>query len=38
MVARWERGTVMNSTKSLKRVAEATGTRLHVQLGAGKQP
>lgn len=31
-VARWENGAVMPSTKSLKRVAEATGTRLHVDL------
>lgn len=34
MVARWERGTVMPSTKSLQRVAEATGTRLRVELQA----
>lgn len=38
MVARWERGTVMPSTKSLQRVAEATGTRLHVQLVATAHP
>ena len=31
-VARWENGAVMPSTKSLRRVAEATGTRLHVDL------
>jgi DNA-binding XRE family transcriptional regulator len=31
-IARWERGSVMPSTKSLKRVAEATGTRLKVEL------
>ena len=31
-VARWENGAVMPSTKSLKRVAEATGTRLRVEL------
>lgn len=33
-VARWERGTVMPSTKSLQRVAQATGTRLRVELQA----
>ena len=32
MIARWEKGAVMPSTRSLKRVAEATGTRLHVEL------
>lgn len=32
MVARWERGTAMPSTRSLQRVAEATGTRLRVTL------
>lgn len=32
MVARWERGVAMPSTRSLKRVAEATGTRLRVTL------
>jgi HTH-type transcriptional regulator/antitoxin HipB len=32
MIARWETGTVMPSTKSLKRLAEATGTKLHVEL------
>jgi HTH-type transcriptional regulator/antitoxin HipB len=35
MVARWETGAVMPSTKSLKRLAEATGSRLHVELVAG---
>jgi HTH-type transcriptional regulator/antitoxin HipB len=34
MVARWETGAVMPSTKSLKRLAEATGSRLHVELVA----
>ncbi|MBZ9653396.1 helix-turn-helix domain-containing protein [Phyllobacterium lublinensis] len=34
MVARWERGTTMPSTKSLAKVAEATGSRLRVQLEA----
>jgi ribosome-binding protein aMBF1 (putative translation factor) len=32
MIARWEKGAVMPSTKSLKRLAEATGTRLKVEL------
>lgn len=32
MVARWERGAAMPSTRSLQRVAEATGTRLKVTL------
>ncbi|MDR6632703.1 HTH-type transcriptional regulator/antitoxin HipB [Phyllobacterium sp. 1468] len=35
MVARWERGTTMPSTKSLTKVAQATGSRLRVQLDAG---
>ncbi len=35
MVARWERGTAMPSTKSLTKVAQATGSRLRVQLEAG---
>ncbi len=34
MVARWERGTTMPSTKSLTKVAQATGSRLRVQLEA----
>jgi HTH-type transcriptional regulator/antitoxin HipB len=34
MVARWERGTTMPSTKSLAKVAQATGSRLRVQLEA----
>lgn len=34
MVARWERGTAMPSTRSLQRVAEATGTRLKVTLSS----
>ena len=34
MVARWERGTTMPSTKSLTKVAQATGSRLRVQLDA----
>jgi HTH-type transcriptional regulator/antitoxin HipB len=31
-VARWENGTSMPTTKTLKRIAEATSTRLHVEL------
>lgn len=34
MIARWENGTVMPSTKSLAKIAEATGSRLRVQLDA----
>jgi HTH-type transcriptional regulator/antitoxin HipB len=34
MVARWEGGTAMPSTRSLQRVAEATGTRLRVTLSS----
>jgi HTH-type transcriptional regulator/antitoxin HipB len=32
MVARWETGTVLPSTKTLMRIAEATSTRLQVEL------
>ena len=31
-VARWERGTSMPTTKTLRRVAKATASRLHVEL------
>jgi ribosome-binding protein aMBF1 (putative translation factor) len=31
-VARWERGKSAPSTRTLKRVAKATATRLHVEL------
>ena len=34
MVARWERGVAMPSTRSLQKVAEATGTRLKVTLSS----
>ena len=30
VIARWERGTVMPSCRSLARLAKATGTRLHI--------
>lgn len=32
VVARWECGKVLPSTRSLQKVATATGTRLHVEL------
>jgi DNA-binding transcriptional regulator YiaG len=32
MVARWERGTSAPSTRTLRRVAKATASRLHVEL------
>lgn len=31
-VARWERGKSLPTTKTLRRVAKATGSRLHVEL------
>ncbi len=32
MVARWETGAVLPNTRTLKRIAEATNTRLRVEL------